>query len=552
MRMHRISRLVRNPIIWLAFSLLLAMGLKIWLVMGGWAPFNADEAVVALMARHIDGGARPIFFYGQAYMGSLDAFLVAGAFAILGQHVWVVRLVQGLLYMGFLATTYLLGRYAFGKRQVGALAALLLAVPTVNVALYTTVSLGGYGEALLLGNMILLCALLLKHYWDTGVFPGALYVWFLFGFLVGLGLWTFGLTLVYSLTAGVFLLIPGWRFARAAKPIKYGRISLIVIITIAGLFIGSLPWWIYAAREGLARLLTELGGEAIAGVEGLGWLSQIGRHLASLILFGSTVSLGLRPPWNVSWLGLPLLPFMLIFWAAVVIFAVRRIYQGPNRSRAALLAGVAATLGLLFVLSPFGADPSGRYFLPLAGPLALFAADMIVWLRERIGVWAFGLVGLVVFYQFWGIAQSALKYPPGLTTQFYEPSQIDHRYDQTLIDFLLQHGETRGYSNYWVAYPLAFKSAEKLIYVPRLPYHLDFRYTERDDRYAPYDEEVYRSERAAYITTNHPDLDEYLREQFAQNGITWKEEQLGEFHVFYALSAPVRPAMIGLGMTTSP
>jgi hypothetical protein len=204
------------------------------------------------------------------------------------------------------------------------------------------------------------------------------------------------------------------------------------------------------------------------------------------------------------------------------------------------------------VLSPFGADPSGRYFLPLAGPLALFAADMIVWLRERIGVWAFGLVGLVVFYQFWGIAQSALKYPPGLTTQFYEPSQIDHRYDQTLIDFLLQHGETRGYSNYWVAYPLAFKSAEKLIYVPRLPYHLDFRYTERDDRYAPYDEEVYRSERAAYITTNHPDLDEYLREQFAQNGITWKEEQLGEFHVFYALSAPVRPAMIGLGVTTSP
>jgi hypothetical protein len=32
---------------------------------------------------------------------------------------------------------------------------LLLAIPSVNVILYTTVSLGGYGEALLLGNLIL-------------------------------------------------------------------------------------------------------------------------------------------------------------------------------------------------------------------------------------------------------------------------------------------------------------------------------------------------------------------------------------------------------------
>ena len=41
------------------------------------------------MARHILLGARPAFFYGQAYMGSLDAFLAAAAFAIFGQQAWV-------------------------------------------------------------------------------------------------------------------------------------------------------------------------------------------------------------------------------------------------------------------------------------------------------------------------------------------------------------------------------------------------------------------------------------------------------------------------------
>ena len=98
------------------------------------------------------------------------------------------------------------------------------------------------------------------------------------------------------------------------------------------------------------------------------------------------------------------------------------------------------------------------------------------------------------------------------------PAQVDHRYDQALIDFMRQQDERRGYGNYWVAYPLAFLSGEDLIFVPRLPYHPDFRYTERDDRYLPYDEQVSRSQRVAYITTNHPDLDEYLRSQFQGAG----------------------------------
>ena len=133
--------------------------LKIFLMATGRMPFNADEAIVGLMASHILEGELPVFFWGQSYMGSLDALLVAGAFLLIGKSVLAIRIVQILLYCGIVATTYQLGYKIIGKVEAGWMAALLMAIPTVNVTLYTTISLGGYGEALLLGNLILLAGL---------------------------------------------------------------------------------------------------------------------------------------------------------------------------------------------------------------------------------------------------------------------------------------------------------------------------------------------------------------------------------------------------------
>jgi hypothetical protein len=129
---------------------------------------------------------------------------------------------------------------------------------------------------------------------------------------------------------------------------------------------------------------------------------------------------------------------------------------------------------------------------------------------------------------------------------------VDQRAISDLIDFLRQNSERRGYTNYWVAYPLAFLSQEELIFIPSLPYHLDFRYTDRDNRYAPYSEEVARASQLAYITTKHPELNTLLRREFSRLGASWREAQIGDFTVFYALSTPLRPEQLGLGKTTFP
>jgi hypothetical protein len=162
------------------------------------------------------------------------------------------------------------------------------------------------------------------------------------------------------------------------------------------------------------------------------------------------------------------------------------------------------------------------------------------------------MVELLMAYQLWGNFQLALNNPPGLTTQFDAETHIDHRFDKELINFLQNHHENFGYTNYWVAYPLAFVSNEQLIFTPRLPYHLDFRYTRRDDRYAPYDRQVGQADRIAYITSKHEPLDEHLRSRFSELGISWQEAWVGDYHIFYALTRPVRPSEISLGETTQP
>ena len=118
------------------------------------------------------------------------------------------------------------------------------------------------------------------------------------------------------------------------------------------------------------------------------------------------------------------------------------------------------------------------------------------------------------------------------------------------MTFLRQQGETRGYTNYWVEFPLAFSSNDDLLYAARLPYHLDFQYTLRYDRYRPYSQAVEASPRVAYITTLHLPLDERLRAGFTRLGVSFAEKQIGDYHVFYALSRKVIPEELELGQTT--
>jgi hypothetical protein len=498
-------------------------------------PFNADEAIVALMARHILRGEWPAFFYGQAYLGSLDPALVAAGFAAFGEHVLVIRLVQTLLFALTVFTGTLLSWRLLHSRPAAVATGLLLAVPTVNVTLYTTVSIGGYGEALLLGQFLLLMTLAILDRPRPWLYA----VW---GLVAGIAFWTFGLTLVYILPATCLL---AWRDARRTpRPAALAGWPL----AIAGVLLGMAPWVTWAIVHSPGTLIGEMLGSAIAGASPSSLPQAWLEHVRNLLLLGGSVTLGFRPPWDARWLALPLLPFVLAVWAAAFLHAVTLLRRrGPALAGTWMIAGVALATILGFVLTPFGADPSGRYFLPLAFPLAFFFGSLVADLRPRIGrLAASSLVLLVVAYNLWSTLECVRRTPPGVTTQFDPVARINTHGYQELIGFLETHGETAGYSNYWVAYPLAFLSEERLVFVPRLPYHEDFRYTSRDDRYPPYDAIVAASPRVAYITTNHPALDEHLRRSLTGLGVGFSEASISGFRVFYSLSERVTPEALGV------
>ncbi len=339
---------VMPQLTWLAGAILIGIAIKAYLLMAGAAPFNSDEAVVALMARHILAGARPLFFYGQAYMGSLDAWLAAGAFTLFGEQVLAVRLVQVLLFVGYLFTLWLLGRSLFVDRLTANLAIVLAAVPTVLVTTYTTVSLGGYAETLVLGNLILW----LGYQVTWGKWGDHRWAWPVLGLVSGLAFWTLALSVVYLLPVGILIVWQAWQnrpgagadnaftYEQAKGWDQTRRINRLAcwILALAGFFLGSLPWW-YANLTGSWAAMRVL-------VEASSTQTSFGERLVSLLLLGLPAVAGMRFPWSPEFSPLPVLFLYLVFYLAIVFTLVTRILAS------AMLSGASP-------LSISGASPPG-------------------------------------------------------------------------------------------------------------------------------------------------------------------------------------------------
>jgi hypothetical protein len=300
------------------------------------------------------------------------------------------------------------------------------------------------------------------------------------------------------------------------------------------------------------QMLSELGGSAIAGTLTGDWTQILGIRFLGLFVFGSTAIAGLRPPWEFRWLAVALLPFALILWIATGFHAIRALRtRDPSAPYRVLLVACLAIFAVAFLMTPFGNDPSGRYFLPLYPIAAAGCAALLnrVWHHSRAlsGV----CLSILTAYFAIGTLQCAWTYPPGITTQFDPVAQLDDRTLPQVIDFLRSHGETRGYTNYWVSFPLAFLSREDLIFTARLPYHEDLRYTRRDDRYAPYDAEVDGSERVAYIISNNALLNLRLEDALHEQQVEYQIENIGDYRIYYRLSRPLRPEDLDLSPSRS-
>ena len=142
----------------LSAVLLAALALRLYLLAGPQTELEGDEAIVGLMARHILQGERPLFYYMQPYMGSLEAYLAAGVFALLGSSTLALRLVPLAAALLFTSLVFATG-YRIGGLAAAVLSAAYVAVPPAFLALWSLKARGGYIEILALGQLLILLAL---------------------------------------------------------------------------------------------------------------------------------------------------------------------------------------------------------------------------------------------------------------------------------------------------------------------------------------------------------------------------------------------------------
>jgi 4-amino-4-deoxy-L-arabinose transferase-like glycosyltransferase len=512
----------------LAAPFIAAALLKAVLISTSAIPFDSDEAIPMLMAKHILTGEWPLFWYGEDYGGSLDSFLIAGAYSLLGVSVTAARVVQGLEYLGAILFTYLLARRIVHNRFAALATVWLMALPTPLLSLFTTTALL-YTIVMLLGSMLLFIGHKLLHESEN-----SLALWLVFGALAGLAFWTFGILVIYVFPVGLLML----------SHLRRRLWSHYLLATLA-FFLFSSPWWIYNFAHDNAALRVVLEPDAALPT------ASMSLRLLGFFCLGLPTLFGFRYPWAPQ-VMLPALAWaILAFYLAVLGFAVHTWYRrfalsgtkGPTATSASgltlLWLLVIVWLGLFFS-TRFGIDSSGRYYLPLYTPLLIFAGVALATLRQRYRRLAIGLLTLVLGFNLLTTFLALWQGQPGFTAQMSPTRQFDNRHDRDLIAFLKERGPY-GYSHHWITYKIAFLSDEQVILAAQLPYHSNLNYNPRDDRYPPYSRQVTASDRPVYVTFQEPHLDRLLRQSFASLGVSYREQDIGPYRVFYDLSAKVEP-----------
>jgi hypothetical protein len=204
-------------------------------------------------------------------------------------------------------------------------------------------------------------------------------------------------------------------------------------------------------------------------------LAQL-QHLGAVLLValgGGEESFGGSNPVQ-SW-GLAL---ALVIGLPLIALASRRgstEVPGPWGLSAAVLLAVT-------VIGFIAAHGSARYLLGVLLAGCAFAGALLGWLSQRAT--RAGPVIAAIWILLCAVPNVASY---GKLDELMAPEQLS-LLDQTTsaIQALEERGLTRGYADYWTAYPITYVSGEHIIVAPSLP----FMYSSRVDRYPAYTNEV--------------------------------------------------------------
>ncbi|MEW2441589.1 DUF423 domain-containing protein [Micromonospora marina] len=335
------------------------VGYRLALLFADVPPTNSDEATMGLAALHIArGDGFPVWFYGQAYMGTLEAYLAAPLVALAGPSVLVLRLPTLALYALFLLLSWRLTRRLGGDRWYALLVVAVLALGSDRVVKNQLIAGGGYPELNPAGAAL---ALLTVGLCVTGA-GARLPRWAAWGLICGVLLWVDPLILPYVLTLGALLV------ARRRRELA-GRAGVVLT---GALLLGAAPMLVDSIGHGRNP------ATAVLAAGGTGAPADWADRLHGALVLGPSLAAGFCSPgrcatWQLWWAAA--FPVLLVLAALTAWHTLRRVRGGPGSVervsagvRLALLGGAAGVLAAYAMSNAAGQTPieSSRYLSCLA------------------------------------------------------------------------------------------------------------------------------------------------------------------------------------------
>jgi 4-amino-4-deoxy-L-arabinose transferase-like glycosyltransferase len=490
-----------------AALLVLGLGLRLAVISSPLGEIDGDEAVVGLMARHIAFlGERPVFYWGQPYLGSLEAFSAAPVFRLFDSSTFALKLVPTAYSLGLVGLSAILARRLFGTGAALATAA-YLALPPSMWAVWSTKARGGYAELLFLGEALLLATLALAR-------SPSRRLALLWGILAGLAFWTHLLAVVYLVPALVFVVL-----SRRRLPVP--TISLAVV----GTLVGMAPLVIENLADGFLTVAALLQPPDLP----LDPLAQLLRFFR----VGVPVLLGLGQPttsqtlFDQDWPQRPA-GHLIVAVLAVALVAgalltylpsVRRLMLCGAQPAAepALLVLLAVAVPPVVALTRFGffvSEP--RYALPLYGAVPLLAGAL--WrVRWRSARWT--VIGLVLAFNVWSLVSTDPRlWRPEDTPDSTAASRAE------LVQFLVSGDRHQMYTDYWIGYPIMFETRETV-----LAYVISGGF----NRYVPPADNVQRTPNPAWVFEPDMDTEQAFLEQLAAVGGRAQVANVSVYRVYF-------------------
>jgi hypothetical protein len=390
----------------LFFCLLIAIVVRAFIVIHTQGFIDGDEALVGIQADHILRGELPIYFYNQPYMGSLEAYIMAGIFAIVGPSVWALRAEPILLSLFVIWLTWKLASALadtarlplHAKQWFMTIAVLLATIPPLYDTVLELRTLGGYVETFIFMLLLMLFALELTNRRAAGASIRKLaWLWACIGFIIGLGLWVNPL-IIYAVLAAAIWIAWDWLKALRVRQTFLKTLLLPALASIPACIVGLAPaiyWGAFNQWQNITYILQMSGTPALLpdvrvhyhtrldiffGIEHL-YTTCVGPRVLSGALPGENVALAFLHTPTIIMSGLSIL-------ITIALVALSFIEPHPLlltvRRLTALPIVFASSVSIIFCVTETAAsglwscqyDLAGRYATPLMLVIPFFVATI--------------------------------------------------------------------------------------------------------------------------------------------------------------------------------